>query len=666
MPFWWRRRRRPWYGRYRYKTRRRYTNKRRRRRRISRRRNRKYSRRRRRRRFKVRRKLKKIHIQQWQPESITKCKIVGFSDLVLGAEGNQYLCWTTQAKDYTQPKAPGGGGFGSELITLEWLYSEYKAHNNIWTKSNKNKDLVRYTGGIITLFRHPTTDFIFHYSLQAPFDLTKFTYSDMQPQNMLLRPKKRIILSQKNKPFGKKTVKIKLKPPKQMSTKWFFQPQFAEAGLVLLQASAANFQFSRIGPKAQNQMVTLYYLDIQFWQTCNWAATQDKAYKPIATKNNYKFKYKLKGQTTEQELTMNMSDASWQGQAGYNKSIHRDTGWWQKAILNSTSVEIDSQQYANKVIYTARYNPNEDTGEGNYVYAVSLLQSQYTPPRYQTDYVITGQPLWMAFYGFYSYLQQITKDKAFDIHYMFVVQSKAIHPITVSTQTIYPFIDWDFINGTLPWEEYLSDSIKKLWYPQARFQQVTINSIVEAGPFVPKYNNLTDSTWELPYKYKFYFKWGGPQVHDEPVDDPQGKHEYPVPDTMHQTIQIGNPKKQTPESILHQWDYRRGIITQAALKRMSENIQTDTSFESDESETPKKKRKVTKEMPLPQEKEEKLHKCLLSLYEENTCQQQPENLQQLIAQQQQQQHLLKRNILKLLTHLKQQQRYLGLQTGILE
>nr|UHK05314.1 MAG: ORF1 [Torque teno midi virus] len=663
MPFWWKRRRRPWFGRYRY--RRRYNYKKRKpRRRFPRRRTRRTHRRRYKRHRKVRRKLKKITIKQWQPESIRKCKIIGFSTLVLGAEGNQYLCWTNQASDFTQPKAPGGGGFGSELITLQWLYDEYKAHNNIWTRSNKNKDLVRYTGCTITLFRHPTTDFIFSYNLTAPFDLHKFTYPDIQPQNMLLRPKKKIILSQANAPFKRKTVKVKIKPPKLMSTKWFFQNQFSESGLVLLQAAAANFQFPRIGLKSQNQMVTLYYLDTNFWTTCNWAATIDHPWKPRQTGNKWTFTYKNK-QGQDQTITLPGDSSEWTGQKGYYTSIHRDTGWWQKAVLNSYKYSIDGTQYANKIIYTARYNPNVDTGEGNYVYAVSLLQSQYTPPRYQTDYVITGQPLWMAFYGFYSFLQQITKDKAFDIHYMFIVQSKAIHPITTSTQTIFPFIDWDFINGVLPWEEYLSDSIKKRWYPQAAFQQTTINAIVESGPFMPKYTNVNPSTWELPYKYKFYFKWGGPQVQDEAVDDPHGKHDWPVPDTMHQTIQIGNPKKQSTESMLHEWDYRRGIITQTALKRMQENIQTDTDFQSDDSETPKKKRK-TKEMPLPQDKDKKIKDCLLSLCEENTCQEQPDNLQQLIHQQQEQQQLLKRNILQLLTHLKKQQRYLSLQTGILE
>lgn len=87
------------------------------------RRGRRISRRRFKRRHKVRRKLKKINIQQWQPDSIKKCKIKGYSVLVLGANGRQSFCTTNQIKEYPIPKAPAGGGFGSETISLQMAIS---------------------------------------------------------------------------------------------------------------------------------------------------------------------------------------------------------------------------------------------------------------------------------------------------------------------------------------------------------------------------------------------------------------------------------------------------------------------------------------------------------------------------------------------------------------
>nr|UHK05344.1 MAG: ORF1 [Torque teno midi virus] len=664
MPFWWKRRRRPWFGRFRYK-RRRNTFKRRKRRFPRRRRRRRFTRRRRK--TKVRRKKKQIVIKQWQPESIQKCKVIGFSTLVLGAEGRQFMCWTDEAEQYIQPKAPGGGGFGYERITLQWLYQEYQKHANVFTRSNTYKDLVRYTGCTIILHRHPETDFIFTYSIQPPFDLTKLSYTEIQPQNMMLNPHHRIILSKKNKPNGKNTVKIKIKPPKLMSTKWFFQKQFADFPLVLLKACAASLSYPNISPIVQSQMITIYYLDTQMWPHPNWAAYLNTYWSPRKDhpSDKYTFTYKTTGGSTQ---TIQLPGTDWgTGEQAYYKSINKTTGWFQKKVLNAISVQGPTGVVANRPVYTARYNPNEDDGVGNVVYAVSLLQNSWEEPTRQTDYSIRGLPLWMAFYGYYSYLKLITRDKAFDEHYIFVVKSKAIRPITQPTaQSYYPFIDRPFIDSTLPYEEYLSAQIEKFWYPKALFQQLTINSFVESGPFMPRYTNIVNSTWELQYKYKFYFKWGGPQVTEPPIDDPKGKHTYPDPSNLQDRLQISNPQKQTPETMFHDWDYRRGQITQTALKRMSENIETDTDFQSDDSGTPRKRRRVSKKVTPIKQKEEKIKKCLLSLCEEPICQEETEDLHKLIQQQQQQQKHLKHNILQLLTHLKQQQRVLSLQTGNLE
>nr|UHK05431.1 MAG: ORF1 [Torque teno midi virus] len=664
MPFWWRRRRKFWWGRRRYrrprfnrykrrKTRRRYTSRRGRR-----------TTRRRRRRYKVRRKRKKIPIQQWQPESITKCKIIGFSTLVLGAEGRQYLCWTNEQSEYIQPKAPGGGQFGSEIINLEWLYSEYRAHNNIWTKSNKNKDLCRYSGCKIVLFRHPTTDFIFSYSIMPPFDLNKFTYTDIHPQNMLLRPHHRIILSKESKPNSKSWVKVKIKPPKLMQTKWFFQKEFAEKTLVLLQATACTLSFPRIHPKAQSQMVSLYYLNTNFFPFPNWGqprGSTDQAWDPYPTKPASEYKFYATPNKSGAPTTL-----QFQGTEQYYQSISWDKGWFQQKVLQARLVTVNEQQYADLPINTARYNPNEDTGIGNSVYIISILTNSYKPPLSSHNYIIQGMPLWMALFGFWSFIKK-TGDKGFEEHYMFVVESPAIHPISqTSQQRIYPFVDLEFIQGKLPFDEYLSANEKKLWYPKARHQTVTINALVESGPFIQRYSNIPFSTWELSYKYYFYFKWGGPQVHDQPVDDPKYQQDFPTASTNLQAIQISDPKKQDTQTILHEWDYRRGIITQTALKRMSENLQIDTDFEYDDTGSPKKKRKITKEMPCIQEKETQIHQCLQELCKEDTFQETPETLQQLIQQQQQQQRHLKHSILQLLTHLKQQQNFLSLQTGTLE
>lgn len=449
-----------------------------------------------------------------------------------------------------------------------------------------------------------------------------------------------------------------------MQTKWFFQKEFAEKTLVLLQATACTLGFPRIHPKAQSQMVSLYYLNTNFFPFPNWGQPRgsgDQPWDPYPTKpaSEYKFYSNAEGTGTPTILTFT-------GSQQYYQSISWEKGWFQQKVLQTRLVKVNDQPYADLPINTARYNPNEDTGIGNSVYIISVLTNSYKPPLSSHNYIIQGMPLWMALFGFWSYIKK-TGDKGFEEHYMFVVESPAIHPISqTSQQRIYPFVDIDFIQGKLPFDEYLSANEKKLWYPKARHQTVTINALVESGPFIQRYSNISYSTWELSYKYYFYFKWGGPQVHDQPVDDPKYQQEFPTASTNLQAIQISDPKKQDTQTILHEWDYRRGIITQTALKRMSENLQIDTDFEYDDTGSPKKKRKITKEMPCLQEKETQIHQCLQELCKEDTFQETPETLQQLIQQQQQQQRHLKHSILQLLTHLKQQQNFLSLQTGTLE
>ncbi len=665
MPFWWGRRRKFWYGRRRY-TRRRKAFKRRFRKRPTYRRNRRFARRRRRRRkHKVRRKKTKINIQQWQPDSIKKCKIIGYSCLVLGAEGRQYCCYTNQADTYVPPKAPGGGSFGCELITLKWLFSQYIAHNNIWTASNQWLDLCRYTGCTIKLFRHPTVDFAIFYDRQPPFDIDKLTYTELQPQNILLKRKRRILLSRAAKPWGKPYIKLKIKPPKQMSTKWFFQQDFCQYGLVKLCASACDFSYPSIGPLAASTILTIYSLDINFYNISNWAATKQTAYYPYGTAPTVYYKYAIKGTLSD---TQTIGNNFGTGKQAYYSSINYTTGWFNKNLIGGITYTDQEahQKTAAQPLIVLRYNPDLDDGVGNEIYLTSLFSTHYDKPSVTENYHLNNLPLWMAFYGYWDFLKTTSKDKGIMNTHMFIVKCKALKPISQpSAQSYYPIIDRAFVDGKWPFDEYVTEQERTLWYPTAEHQTQTINSIVKSGPYVPKLDNLRYSTWQLNYNYKFFFKWGGPQTTDPPVEDPCTRKKYPVPDTFKQAVQISDPEKLIPQSILHSWDFRRGFVTQTALKRMSENLPIDSTFSSDNTETPKKKRRITKELPHTKEKEEEIKECLLSLCEEPTCQE-TQNLQQFIKEQQQQQQHLRKNILKLLTYLKKDQLHMQMQTGLME
>ncbi len=182
--------------------------------------------------------------------------------------------------------------------------------------------------------------------------------------------------------------------------------------------------------------------------------------------------------------------------------------------------------------------------------------------------------------------------------------------------------------GKAPYDEDLTSTMKNYWYPNIYNQLSILNAIVESGPFVPKYSETKNSTWELDMFYTFLFKWGGPETPEPAVADPQLQGTYEVPDTIQNAVQIRDPSKQKAASLLHPWDIRHGYFTKSALKRMYENLSIDSTFASDTEHRPKKKKRQTgPELSHPQEEEEDLQASLLSLCEENIYQETtPQNL----------------------------------------
>nr|UHK05091.1 MAG: ORF1 [Torque teno midi virus]UHK05095.1 MAG: ORF1 [Torque teno midi virus]UHK05103.1 MAG: ORF1 [Torque teno midi virus] len=654
MPFWWRRRRKPWYGRWR---RRRYQRYKRRkpRRRFTRRRNRKTTRRRRKRKYKVRRKRQKIPVMQWQPDSIRKCTIKGLGLLVLGAEGNQIDCYTTDRYRVIPPRVSSGGGFGVEKYTLSYLYEEYRFKQNIWTHTNIGKDLCRYLGCRLTFYRHLRTDFIVAYDRQPPWDINKWTFPSCHPQQLLLEKHKVIVLSKTSKTNSKYKVIVKIKPPKQMITKWFFTKPFSQYGLMLLKGAAADMNYSYMAGKAPNRCITIKSLNTKFYVNTNWAVAYStgRHYLPYSGIPST-LQLKLPSGSTE-SITITESNA-----------LNYDQGYFSSKLLKSQII-ASTVTLAVRPVITARYNPAEDTGEGNQIYIISTLQEHWDAPRVDKSLVLEGVPLWLGLFGIYSYLKS-TKTLDFLLQCMCVVKSKAIRcDPEIGGCDLYCVIDQTFIDGKKPGDLPISAKEKRLWFPDMYWQHSTLNAIIESGPYTPKYSEELYSTWELKYKYNFYFKWGGPQLPEAEVKNPQQLQEYNVPDTVFGRIQITNPEKQATETIFHPWDTRRGFIKESALKRMYEHLETDTDFEPDAEMCPKKKKKILgAALRHPQEEEEEIQACLLSLCEKDTCQDKEQTVEQLIQQQKLQQQQLKYNMLKLLFELKEKQRQLQLQTGLLE
>nr|UHM26551.1 MAG: ORF1 [Torque teno midi virus] len=661
MPFWWRRRNRPWYGR-RYKRRNPYKRRRRRRPRQRRRyRYRRTTKRRRRSRKKVRKKRKTIPIKQWQPDCIRLCKIKGIGLHIAGAHGRQYQCFTDVAADWTPPLQPGGGGFGVEKFTLQYLYEQNKAGKNIWTASNKFLDLARYLGGKISFWRHPTADFIVKYTRTLPMTSDKYTYPDTYPKNMMLSKHKKYIPSLKTKPKGSRKVTIRFKPPKLLTNKWYFQESLASTGLIQIHSTVTDLRYPHLGCCNTNELVSITGINLDVYKNFGWGlathpqtATSDW-YIP-QTNFEHKFNVTVKGKEISKTMPRN----------NYSESISYDKGWFQPDLMQATKVSTQNNLFG----AVCRYNPKIDTGRGNAIWIISTQNTSYQPPKTDKDLILEGLPLYELLFGFTNYLTKLKKDPTFLQSYCLFIKSPFLEPQHSANHFFCP-LDLSFINGKGPFDSYVTEDMKRKWFPRVLYQQKTINNIVSSGPFMPKLENQNLSTWELWSNYTFFFKFGGASLPEPDTVNPAEQGTYPVPTNQQQTVQITNPAKTSPYATLHSWDFRRGLITSSAFKRMCENQETDTDFQPDTDQAPPKKKKTEPGNIVPAQIEdlEEIKSCLRGLCEESSCQtseKEETNILQLIQQQQQQQQHLKHNLLKLILDLKNKQKMLQLQTGILE
>ncbi len=451
-----------------------------------------------------------------------------------------------------------------------------------------------------------------------------------------------------------------------MITKWFFAKDFSKYSLFTLKAAACNLRYSQLSNKNQNMLVNIYSLNPKFFQIPDWANAAQPIgagyYRPYATVTiplNY-----VKANGAQGSI-----GTDWKGvqQDVYYKSVNLKTGWFQPDFLQAKQIQTTLHDpTATKPMIISRYNPNLDSGEGNEIYVVSIFAANWKQVS-DSQFTITGLPLWLGLYGYFSFINQMKPSDYIKTHVV-VIKSKAIYCYPeIGSCELYIPLDYDYITGKKPYGQTITDQQSKFWYPTCEWQMITLNAIVESGPFIPKYSQETNSTWELKYTYTSYFKWGGPNITDKEVKNPKDLDSYDVPDTLQTTIQIVNPTKQTPETIFHPWDYRRGIIKETALKRMCDYLSTDTEFQCSPEKVRKKTQRVGAALQNPNKEAEKMQSYLQCLCEENTCQEtQNQDLQQLIFQQQQQQQRVKYSMLKLLLDLKKKQSCMELQTGLIE
>lgn len=540
-------------------------------------------------------KLKYLRVKQWQPRTINKCKIKGFFCLIQcgqGRQSNNYAQWQTTRfpQDY-----PSGGGFSIVKMSLSSLFEDYKKDRNWWTKTNNHLDLVRYTHVTLKFWRHTDVDYITAYSLCAPMELHKYSHMQTHPYQLLLNTHKIIVPSIKTRPDLKKPyIKKTLLPPKQMISKWFFQTDFSNTPLLMLHTSTASLNHMYQGINTHSNTAGIFCLNTKIFKNNDFATAtgyqlnEDFSY--WGTQNGQQSpdltQYIPLTSTARTPGKVNPKEA---GNILYTTYLHDQARVWQGKKETGNQPTTKPTLLDVPLVYNCRYNAYDDNGDGNEIYLLSTLSKDKWEPHTKEDFYISGHPLWLMCWGIIDWWKKIRPASQLDMNYTFVMRSKFIYPPLPA----YVPLDLTFLENEGPWGTPVTDlsaSAQKHWYPRVFYQQKSINDICMAGPAVPQAEYLKG--WSAHVQYTFHIKWGGCPTPGQFINDPLSQPKYDVPDKFLFRTQIQDPEKQTPDKITYSWDFRRGIITDTALQRISK----DTDY--DEFLTEKKSRKRTTDVPV--------------------------------------------------------------------
>lgn len=517
-------------------------------------------------------------------------------------------------------KLPSGGLFAIKNFTLEALYAEHQYCRNIWTVTNNELPLMRYTGCKIKLYRSENTDYIVTFDNSLPMAANLDMYETMHPaihslvQNKIIVTKK----TPNNKPFKI----LKIKPPTPLQNKWYFQADMAKTPLCQIRASATSLEEYYVNKKSISSTLTITYIKpgvientcFKYNETSGYycrkiPGTQTKVYL-YTTVNNTQItqqtKYKdivFLGQTQiyakGRGIIKNGPNGTTTTKVNYTKDhwgnpFHKDYLQKNSIIYYSTTqistmlshYTTDEQTITNKyndynftttnLIEAFRYNPFRDQGSKNIIYLKSVkdISDNWNLPT-QEEFIQRSLPLWILTFGFVDYQKKLKKAKDIDTDYMVVLVTNYESPAI--TKTI-PIIDIEFTQGKSPYENTVNPQDQQRWYPCCQYQQTSLNNIAISGPASPRTPPL--ETIQAKAHYSFYFKWGGNLPPMSSISDPSHQTHYPMPSNILASNSLQNPATR-PELLLYNFDERRGQLTSKALKRIQKDWDTKTDFISD-------------------------------------------------------------------------------------
>uniref|UniRef100_A0AAU7B8U3 Capsid protein n=1 Tax=Samektorquevirus hominid16 TaxID=3160822 RepID=A0AAU7B8U3_9VIRU len=607
---------------------------------------------------KIKRKLPYLKLKQWQPDSIRNCKIVGLFNLISFGQGRQAYNFIQHVKDYCDQNFAWGGGFCISVFSLSFLFEELQFYRNIWTASNDGYDLCRYLGTTVYFYRHKYCDYVVSYKRSPPMTINRFSYPSCHPLRLLLQKKKIIVHSLKSKPKGKMYVKKHIRPPKLMTSRWFFMEDLADTPLFMLQAAATSLNEPYLKNNTDNNCTGINILNPSVFTGVGFRATTFTTKKTI-----YYWDKTTQKMKRIQNLTYNSASWFWSPYLTgatpvyYNKSNPQKT---ETEVSQTTDPALSLDWQKIPLIQQLRYQPNRDTGKNNVIFIESIVTTTLDIPSNE-NYKLENLPLYLLVYGFVDYMVKLHKtDNIYD-NWSIGIKSPFVQGFDFNFDTSQPFVPistW-FLNGKGEYGSPVVLASQSHWTPTTRRQLSVLNDITMGSPYAA---NPPGKGFDFAVKYVSRFKWGGNIVQYKHIVDPSKQGTYPIPSDNFNTVQIKDPKGQAIKTQYHPWDYRRGMLTSKAIKRALKDTDV-TECSSTDSEEPTKKRRRAGEPEICLQ-EDLYSAQVQESSEEDSCQEEtPE--QQLFYLRQQQQRM-QWQLLKYIGKLQKKQKYLSLLTGNIE
>nr|UGV34317.1 MAG: ORF1 [TTV-like mini virus] len=629
---------------------------------------RRWRRRRYRRKFKVKRRFRlkkktKITVKQFQPESINRCKVIGYKCLFQGSTKTISTNYIQYIYATVPPNWPGGGGWSIMVFTLTSLFEDFEHLENIWTKTNLGLPLVKYKGCQLKFYQTYDTDYIAVYDRCWPMVDTNLTHLDSAPSRMIQKRHKVVMPSKKTHPRRKPYKKVFVKPPSQMQSKWYFQRDICKLPLLMLTTTTVDLLYPFCSPQCNSNNITIPCLSTYVFKNLNFTHYNTSGYSPKNTDTDNKPMYLYaslskkptpfsgdQSKNWAKSLTPltntkhfqrghTIGDSQFQDTEQYRGNpffydyitgiSHEDnyyiyistaTAATIKSNLNTdiNETNLPITELTGPMVYMCRYNPAKDKGDTNKMFLVSTntQHTTITPPQ-DENLIIDGFPLFILTWSWTDWVKKakITPDP--DKYRIAVIQTKVLDPELPN----YIPIDYDFIEGYDPYAvEKHNEGVPHTpsfynaqnWHPKLLFQRQTLEKIAQSGPLV--HRPVNHSYVQGFCKYKFFFEWGGcPKQLPKPYE-PCLQPKWTTADNIGTRLEISNPNT-IPQTELYSWDWDEDFVKKTAIERIQYYTEFDqpTFSSTGNKNNPQVLKKVQEKDKTPQKEEKALFNKLMQL-----------------------------------------------------